>query len=118
MLKVYGSEMCPDCIECKFNLDRNNIEYENKDITKNLKYMKEFLRLRDKDTTFDDAKDNGYIGIPARFSGIICDNHRFGIAKRSCPSVFCVTGKFLYGHLTKLFFEDFIPYFFTICYKK
>ena len=34
MLKVYGSEMCPDCIDCKFNLDRNNIEYENKDITK------------------------------------------------------------------------------------
>ena len=65
MLKVYGSELCPDCIECKFNLERNNIEYENKDITKNLKYMKEFLRLRDKDTTFDDAKDNGYIGIPA-----------------------------------------------------
>ncbi|WP_278246505.1 hypothetical protein [Butyrivibrio sp. VCB2006] len=27
MLKVYESEMCPDCIECKYNLDRNNIEY-------------------------------------------------------------------------------------------
>ena len=65
MLKVFGSELCPDCIECKYNLDRNNMEFENKDITKNLKYMKEFLRLRDKDTTFDDARDNGYIGIPA-----------------------------------------------------
>ncbi len=27
MLKVYGSGMCPDCIECKYNLDRNNVEY-------------------------------------------------------------------------------------------
>lgn len=65
MLKVYGSELCPDCIECKYNLDRNNIEYENRDITRNLRYLKEFLKLRDKDGVFDDAKDNGYIGIPA-----------------------------------------------------
>ena len=40
MLKVYGSEMCPDCIECKYNLDRNNIEYDNIDITKSLKGLK------------------------------------------------------------------------------
>ena len=65
MLKVYGSEMCPDCIECKYNLDRNNMEYDNIDITKSLKGLKEFLKLRDKDEIFDDAKDNGYIGIPA-----------------------------------------------------
>ncbi len=65
MLKVYGSGMCPDCIEFKYNLDRNNIEYENIDITQNLKGLKEFLRLRDKDETFNDAKDNGFIGIPA-----------------------------------------------------
>lgn len=56
MLKVYGSELCPDCIECKYNLDRNNIKYENKDITKNLKYMKEFLRLRDKEATEHDTE--------------------------------------------------------------
>lgn len=65
MLKVYGNEMCPDCIECKYNLDRNNIEYDNIDITKNLKGLKEFLKLRDKDETFDEARDKGYIGIPA-----------------------------------------------------
>ena len=65
MLKVYGSGMCPDCIEFKYNLDRNNIEYENVDITQNLKGLKEFLRLRDKEEFFDEAKENGYIGIPA-----------------------------------------------------
>ena len=70
MLKVYGSSMCPDCIECKFNLDKNGIEYENIDITSSMKSLKEFLKLRDKDATFDDAKDNGYVGIPA----LITDN--------------------------------------------
>ena len=64
MLKVYGSGMCPDCIECKYNLDRNNVEYENIDITQSLKGLKEFLRLRDNNEIFDDAKENGYIGIP------------------------------------------------------
>lgn len=24
MLKVYGTELCPDCVECKYNLDKNN----------------------------------------------------------------------------------------------
>ena len=65
MLKVYGSGMCPDCIECKYNLDKNNIDYENIDITQSLKGLKEFLKLRDKDATFNEAKENGYIGIPA-----------------------------------------------------
>ncbi len=65
MLKVYGSELCPDCIECKYNLDRNNIEYDNIDITKSLKGMKEFLKLRDNEEIFNDAKAKGYIGIPA-----------------------------------------------------
>ena len=64
MLKVYGSGMCPDCIEFKYNLDRNKIEYENIDITQNLKGLKEFLRLRDKDEAFNAAKEKGYIGIP------------------------------------------------------
>ncbi|WP_044916645.1 glutaredoxin domain-containing protein [Butyrivibrio sp. WCE2006] len=65
MLKVYGSGMCPDCIKCKYNLDKNNIDYENIDITQNLKGLKEFLKFRDKEEVFNDAKENGYIGIPA-----------------------------------------------------
>ena len=72
MLKVYGSELCPDCIECKYNLDLNKIEYENLDINKNLKTLKAFLRLRDKEGVFDEAKEKGYIGIPA----LITDDER------------------------------------------
>ncbi len=68
MLKVYGSLMCPDCTECRYNLDRNNIEYEYRDITESLQNLKEFIKLRDKDAIFDDIKANGYLGIPALIS--------------------------------------------------
>ena len=65
MLKIYGSGMCPQCSVFKYNLERNNIEYEFKDITENLDSLKEFMKLRDKDVTFNYAKENGYLGIPA-----------------------------------------------------
>lgn len=65
MLKVYGTQLCPDCVECKYNLDQNNIEYVDVDINKQLKNLKEFLRLRDSEDIFNEAKEKGYIGIPA-----------------------------------------------------
>jgi glutaredoxin-related protein len=57
--------MCLDCIECKYNLDKNKIEYESIDITKSLKGLKELIKLRDKEAVFDEAKEKGYLGIPA-----------------------------------------------------
>ncbi len=65
MFKVYGSPMCPDCRECKANFDDNNIEYEDLDITANLKNLKEFLILRDSNPVFDRLKKIHDIGIPA-----------------------------------------------------
>lgn len=65
MLKVYGTEMCPDCVDCTYNLDANKIEYEFIDITKRINALKEFIRLRDRSEAFDFVKDNGGIGIPA-----------------------------------------------------
>jgi glutaredoxin-related protein len=65
MLKVYGTALCPDCVECKYNLDQNGIEYEYLDITGNLRNLKAFLKLRDHSEVFADAKEKGYIGIPA-----------------------------------------------------
>ena len=64
MIKVYGSELCPDCLILKANLDRNKIEYEYVDINASLKNLKEFLRIRDNNELFKDAKEKGYIGIP------------------------------------------------------
>ncbi len=65
MITIYGSEMCPSCIVCKKNFDTNNIEYEFKDITKNLHFLKEFLIYRDRESAFDRAKEIHHIGIPA-----------------------------------------------------
>ena len=47
MLKIYGSEMCPDCVACKKNFDFYHIEYEFIDINKTLKNLKIFLKQRD-----------------------------------------------------------------------
>ncbi len=65
MLKIYGSEMCPDCVACKYNFDKYKIEYEFLDINKNLRILKEFLKLRDSLHVFDRLKAIGDIGLPA-----------------------------------------------------
>lgn len=64
MYKIYGSNMCPDCIEAKRNFDKYNIEYEFIDITSSLSNLKEFLKLRDSTSFYDKAKAKGLIGIP------------------------------------------------------
>lgn len=64
MIKVYGSNMCPDCEELKKNLDFYKIEYEYININENLKKLKEFLHIRDNLDIFASAKEKGQIGIP------------------------------------------------------
>ena len=63
MLKIYGSDLCPDCIRCKADLDAAGVAYEYLSITEDLRSMKEFLKLRE-DAAFAEAKANGSIGIP------------------------------------------------------
>ncbi|MCR4633283.1 MAG: glutaredoxin [Erysipelotrichaceae bacterium] len=65
MIKVYSSNMCPDCRDFKKNLDRFMIGYELIDINGSLKALKEFLKLRDEDPAFSPARKGGQIGIPA-----------------------------------------------------
>ena len=62
---IYGTDLCPDCVACKADLDKASVAYEYRNITENLKFMKEFLALRDQKSVFDDARQEGYIGIPA-----------------------------------------------------
>ena len=65
MLKVYGTNTCPDCMDAKVNLDFYKIEYTYVDVCASVKELKEFLHLRDTSTVFDTAKENGSVGIPA-----------------------------------------------------
>lgn len=64
MLKIYGSDLCPDCIACKKDLNEKGIPYTYINITESLKGMKEFLALRDSNAIYDSVKKAGNIGIP------------------------------------------------------
>ena len=64
MLKVYGSKMCPDCTELENAFAKAHVAYEYHDITADLRDLKAFLSLRDKNEIFEQVKAQGYIGIP------------------------------------------------------
>lgn len=64
MLKIYGSMLCPDCVECREDLDKAGVEYEFLDFGAELKHLKEFLKIRDGNPLFDMARADGKIGIP------------------------------------------------------
>lgn len=61
---MYGTEICIDCVNDKKVLVEESIELDYRDITKDVKTLKEFLKIRDKDPLFDEIKDLGKIGIP------------------------------------------------------
>ena len=64
MLKIYGTLRCPDCVECKADLDRAGVEYTFLDFDTDLKLLKELLKLRDSDSVFETARKEDNIGIP------------------------------------------------------
>lgn len=64
MLKIYGSMQCPDCVECRKDLDKSNVKYEYLDFADSLLNLKEFLTIRDQNPIFDEIKREGKIGIP------------------------------------------------------
>ena len=64
MLKIYGSMQCPDCVACRNDLDRAGVEYEYLDFADDLRNLKAFLLIRDKEAVFAEVKENGRIGIP------------------------------------------------------
>ena len=64
MLKIYGSMLCKDCVECVWALNEAKVEFEFLDFADNLLNLKEFLKIRDTHKIFDQPKVNGSIGIP------------------------------------------------------
>lgn len=64
MLKIYGSMLCPDCVQCRESLDRAGVAYEYLDFGDSLKYLKEFLAIRDSSELFEEVRAAGSIGIP------------------------------------------------------
>ena len=64
MLKIYGSMLCPDCVDCCRDLDAAGVESQFADFADSLLNLKEFLSLRDLDPQFAPVKEKGSIGIP------------------------------------------------------
>ena len=74
MLKIYGSRLCPDCVKCLADLDRQGIAYEYHDFADNLMALKAFLNIRDTNPQFAEVRENGKIGIPCLVDddGTVC----------------------------------------------
>lgn len=64
MLKIYGSMLCPDCVQCRKDLDSAGVAYEYLDFSESLLHLKEFLKLRDAEPVFSPVRESGGIGIP------------------------------------------------------
>ena len=64
MLTIYGSMMCPDCVECRKDLDAAGVAYTYLDFADDLRNLKAFLALRDNNVAFTQVKADGKIGIP------------------------------------------------------
>ena len=64
MLKIYGSMLCKDCVECVEDLKNANVEFEFLDFADSLRNLKEFLKIRDESELFVPVREKGSIGIP------------------------------------------------------
>lgn len=63
MIKIYGMKSCPDCVAVDRQVEGDS-RYQVIDIGEHVSLLKEFLRLRDNNPAFDEAKKKGYAGIP------------------------------------------------------
>ncbi len=70
MLRIYGSMLCRDCVQCRRELDEAGIPYEFLDFSEDLRSLREFLTLREGEPVFNEARASGKIGIPC----IVCGN--------------------------------------------
>lgn len=61
---IYGSNQCPDCIECLKSMNEKGVTYEFRDITEKLQYLKEYIEMRDYSPSFIRIKNDGKLGIP------------------------------------------------------
>ena len=63
MIKIYGMPSCPDCHFVEEQV-QGDARYEVINIGDHILHLKAFLRLRDREAIFDEAKAHGFAGIP------------------------------------------------------
>ena len=64
MIKIYGSMLCKDCVQCRKDLDAAGVAYAYLDFAEDLQHLKDFLAIRDGNSLFDEVRNRGGIGIP------------------------------------------------------
>ncbi len=69
MLKIYGTMLCKDCVDCCRELEAAGVAYEFLDFADGILYLKEFLALRDSLPVFDVVREKGSIGVPCIVEG-------------------------------------------------
>lgn len=62
---LFFANLCPDTAPFVAELTRLKVDYESVEIMSSMANFKRFLKLRDRHPAFEQAKCNGYIGIPA-----------------------------------------------------
>lgn len=62
---LFYSAECPDTPSFVEELKALNVDYEEIEVQSTLPNLKRFLRLRDNEAVFDEAKAKGYAGLPA-----------------------------------------------------
>ena len=63
MIKIYGMKSCPDCTAV-WEQVQGDTRYEVIDFGLDVRQLKAFLKLRDHDPVFAEAKARGAAGIP------------------------------------------------------
>ncbi len=61
---LFSSGKCPDCPPVIERLNKENIDYENVDITESMANLKRFLKVRDYNSYFDEIKEGNRVGVP------------------------------------------------------
>ena len=64
---LYGTDLCPDCVEAQQRLHDAGIEYDYRSFATDLHALMEFLAIRDDiehDALFTPVRERGGIGIP------------------------------------------------------
>ena len=65
MIKIYGMPTCPYCDYIHEQIAGREDEFEYIDISKHIRYLSAFIRMRDTDPVFDRMKEIGDVGVPA-----------------------------------------------------
>ena len=61
---VYGTMNCPDTVDALREYKARGVDFEFRDIDADIKTLKEFLKLRDTEDVFAEARQEHFVGVP------------------------------------------------------